>query len=180
MFKTLLLIYLYTPKTSFVLCHHFCAFWHCLISNNDQCETSSFIQTNALILSIFDCLICSLSAEMSEAALNPQSRVCVAIRLRYTLQLRSWLVHTWKISTLNVTAHHSRHKSDSPQTFLATCSAVTHCWSWFPKTLFNQIVPGTKKPYKINLLKVPFIHSFLCFLRIERTMRIRQIRPISD
>lgn len=33
----------------------------------------------------------------------------------------------------------------------------------FLKTLFNQIVQGTKKPYKINLLKVPFCRFIFVF-----------------
>lgn len=46
----------------------------------------------------------------------------------------------------------------------------------FQMALFNQTRPETKESQKINLLKVPF----LCFLHIEGTTRISQIRPKSD
>lgn len=144
--KSSLDIYLY-PRNLFCSYHHFCALWHCLISNNDQCETSSFIQTNTLILSIFDYLICSLSPKMSHTALNPQSSLTICFRYIYNYSMI--LSCTWKISTLNVTEHHSRHKSDSPQSSLAVCSAVTHGWPQFYMPHFNQIVPDTEEPQEL-------------------------------
>lgn len=57
------------------------------ISNNDQCETSSFIQIDALIFSIFACLIRWLTPKMSKTAANS----LLDSVFKVYLQLQVWL-----------------------------------------------------------------------------------------
>lgn len=153
---------IFTPKTSVERYDFLCALWHCLISSSDQCPTSSFIQTNVLIFSILGCLICSLSAKMSQTAIYP-----LLDHMFFTTVMAS----TSKISILK--EPYSRHELPSPQTLLVARSSVTH-----EIDIFNCVVLGTKELNKINLHKV--ISHIFCLLCSKRVTRISQIRPMSD
>lgn len=120
-----------------MLCHHFCALWHSLISYSDKCETSFVIQTNALILSIFNGLIFSLFVTnffliLSLACLWQHG---LGIYIRF-------LSCTRKIKPLTVTSLKIQVWFHSVSWFHL---AITHGWPSFQTALLYQITPEPKE-----------------------------------
>lgn len=119
--------YIYPKKTSAELYQFLCALWHCLISSRDQCPTSSFIQTNALIFSILGCLICSLPAKMSQTAVFP---LLDHVENKHLTSLETRVAFTSDFSD---------------------CPFISHTWFMISIDIFNHIVLETKELNKINL-----------------------------